>query len=227
MLSHSRPLVDADADADECVPSVVRQVIWCLESHCPTSALDWQADATKASCLSDVHNLAGYVTRKRPTANYALARKYYDEALRYTPTHCPTLQYLTELNLQTSNVTGAVATAESLCTTCGSGSHYAELARAAFQAAGATPPAACSTGLSTGALAGAIAGGVVLAIVGAYLIRKFACAPKTVPPPKGKLSAVPKPSKFDVPATPATPSVPPSPPGSDARGAGQHPPYVV
>ena len=41
-------------------------------------------------------------------------------------------RYLTELNLQTNNVTGAHATAEHLCSACGADSRYASLARDAF-----------------------------------------------------------------------------------------------
>jgi hypothetical protein len=65
------------------------EVIWCLEDHCPASARDWDAQATASSCRADVHNLAGFVSRKRPEPQLDKAREYYDEALGYEP--CPLL----------------------------------------------------------------------------------------------------------------------------------------
>lgn len=114
-------------------------LIWCLEAHCSPSggsALDFHPDATEASCVADVHNLAGYVTRSRPLPNYPLALAYYDEALAQVATHCPTLEYKTELFLQTANATAAVAAALALCEACGPASDVVAQAQAAF---GATP----------------------------------------------------------------------------------------
>ena len=145
------------------------EVIWCLESHCPGSAEDWDAEATKASCQADVHNLAGYVSRKRPKPKLSLARSYYEEALAYHPTHCPALQYLTELNLQTSNTSGAEATARALCTKCGAS--FAAQTRAAFAAKGLPELAACAD-LSMGVLAGAVAGGVAVLLLVLYCYCK-------------------------------------------------------
>jgi len=34
------------------------ELIWCLETHCPFSARDFDEEATAASCKADVHNLA-------------------------------------------------------------------------------------------------------------------------------------------------------------------------
>ena len=102
-------------------------LLWCLPAHCPASARDWDASATEASCEADVYNLAGYVTRKRPTPDFAKAEEYYRTALAKVPTHCPTLQYLTELYLMTSNSSWAVTTAVDLCAACGPASVYADL----------------------------------------------------------------------------------------------------
>lgn len=171
------------------------EVIWCLESHAPDSCKDWQRDATAASCKADVHNLAGFVSRKRPSPDFAKARTYYDAALGFSSNHCPTLQYLTELNLQTGNTSGALATAERLCTACGAASTYAKDTRTAFETIGGVnlnAPAACllpppsspspppppppplvpPPAVSGGAIVGAIGGGtaVVLAIAAAATI---------------------------------------------------------
>lgn len=105
---------ETDAAAD-----VSLEMIWCLESHCPSSALDFDATATKTSCLADVYNLAGFVERKRPTPDFAHAEGYYRTALSHEPAHCPTLGYLTELYLMRSNASAARDTALRLCGVCG------------------------------------------------------------------------------------------------------------
>ena len=109
-------------------------LIWCLETHCPDSARDFHPEATADSCRADVHNLAGYVSRSRPTPQYAHALAYYDEALAFDPSHCATLEYRTELHLQTANASGAIAAALQLCEICGASSDVATQARAAFTA---------------------------------------------------------------------------------------------
>jgi len=124
------------------------ELIWCLEAHCAPSggsARDFHPDATEASCLADVHNLAGYVTRSRPQPNYPLALQYYDDALANVPTHCPTLEYRTELFLQTGNASAAVEAALRLCAACGPASEVVVLAKAAFTARpiAAFPTAGC------------------------------------------------------------------------------------
>jgi hypothetical protein len=113
------------------------ELIWCLEAHCAPSggsARDFHPDATEASCLADVHNLAGYVTRSRPQPNFRLALEYYDDALSHVPTHCPTLEYRTELFLQTGDASAAVKAARRLCAACGPASDVVEFAKAAFTA---------------------------------------------------------------------------------------------
>ena len=64
-------------------------LLWCLPAHCPASARDWDASATEASCEADVYNLAGYVTRKRPTPDFAKAEEYYRTALAKVPDALP------------------------------------------------------------------------------------------------------------------------------------------
>ena len=123
------------------------EMIWCLETHCPDSARSFHPDATEDSCRADVHNLAGYISRSRPTPQYAHALAYYDEALAYDPSHCATLEYRTELHLQTANASGAIAAALQLCEICGSSSDVTTQARAAFAAhpsVAAFPEAACA-----------------------------------------------------------------------------------
>ena len=66
----------------------------CLEPHCSPdgrSTKDWDASATRSSCLADVYNLGGFLTRKRPSPNLTLAEAYYRTALAHQPHHCPTL----------------------------------------------------------------------------------------------------------------------------------------
>merc|ERR1719247_3317973 len=96
--------------------------VWCLEPHCSPdgrSTKDWDASATRSSCLADVYNLGGFLTRKRPSPNLTLAEAYYRTALAHQPHHCPTLGYLAELHLTTANATAANATALELCAVCG------------------------------------------------------------------------------------------------------------
>ena len=50
----------------EAVANRTLEFVWCLEPHCPASALDWDPSATRDSCLADVNNLAGFLSRKRP-----------------------------------------------------------------------------------------------------------------------------------------------------------------
>ena len=121
--------VDADGGAHldrgygtEAAAEHTLEYVWCLEAHCPDSARDWQSDATEASCLADVHNLAGFLSRKRPLPQLERAQAYYDEALQYDAQHCPTLGYLAELHLMTSNHSAARRTAQRLCATCGASS---------------------------------------------------------------------------------------------------------
>lgn len=219
-------------------------VIWCLEDHCPSSATDWDAGATTASCKADVHNLAGYVSRKRPMPNLAHARQYYDEALAFVTDHCPSLAYLSELHLQQSNATAAAETAERLCAACGRESRYADEVRAAFAAASVTPVGACAAppvggGLSGGGLGGIIGGAAVALLAAAYFVRQ--CCRRAAPSKPRAVAAAADAKKqialtsasggtLDVKPTP--PSLPPSPPDSAkgaAKGAraGGPPPYVV
>jgi len=124
------------------------ELIWCLEAHCAPSggsAHDFHPDATEASCRADVHNLAGYVTRSRPLPNFPLALQYYNNALTHVAAHCPTLEYRTELFLQTDNASAAVAAAVRLCAACGPASDVTAQAKAAFAARpiAAFPEAEC------------------------------------------------------------------------------------
>ena len=116
----------------------------CLEPLCSPdgrSTKDWDASATRSSCLADVYNLGGFLTRKRPSPNLTLAEAYYRTALAHQPHHCPTLGYLAELHLTTANATAANATALELCAACGGGAaRPARQARAAFEASGVAWP---------------------------------------------------------------------------------------
>ena len=109
-------------------------LVWCLETHCPSSAQDWDPSATEASCKAEVNNLAGYISRKRPTPQYVLSEKYYLAALAHVPTHCPTLSYLSELYVMTTNQSAATAAALRLCGTCGAAAPVTLQAKAAFDA---------------------------------------------------------------------------------------------
>ena len=127
----------------------------CLEPHCSPdgrSTKDWDAFATRSSCLADVYNLGGFLTRKRPSPNLTLAEAYYRTALAHQPHHCPTLGYLAELHLTTGNATAANATALELCAACGGGAALpARQARAAFEASGVAWPSrgACAPSTET------------------------------------------------------------------------------
>ena len=127
----------------------------CLEPHCSPdgrSTKDWDASATRSSCLADVYNLGGFLTRKRPSPNLTLAEAYYRTALAHHPHHCPTLGYLAELHLTTADATAANATALELCAACGGGAALpARQARAAFEASGVAWPSrgACAPSTET------------------------------------------------------------------------------
>ena len=134
MLNH--PSMDTGFGT-EAQATTTLELIWCLEPHCSPSggsARDYDPDATKASCLADVNNLAGYVTRSRPQPNYTLALEYYNVALTHVPTHCPTLEYRTELFLQTGDASAALEAALRLCEACGAASREVVLAKEAFAA---------------------------------------------------------------------------------------------
>ena len=121
--------------ATEAAAEASLEMIWCLEAHCPASALDFLPGATAADCRAELYNLGGFVSRKRPSPQLAHAEAYYHTALAHVPSHCPTLGYLAELYLQTGNHTHAGATALSLCAACGGAtSPAARQLRAAFAA---------------------------------------------------------------------------------------------
>ena len=103
----------------EALANKTLELVWCLEAHCPQSAQDWDPTATHDSCIADVNNLAGFLSRKRPTPQISHARAYYATALDHFHNHCPTLGYLAMLHLTTNNATAAVATAYSICSACG------------------------------------------------------------------------------------------------------------
>lgn len=116
------------------------ELVWCLEAHCPDSARDWDPDATHDSCLADVNNIAGFVSRKRPSPKFDVAHAYYTTALSHVPAHCPTLGYLAELYVMKSNATGAEQTAQTLCAACGPISPTAMQVAASFASGGMAWP---------------------------------------------------------------------------------------
>jgi hypothetical protein len=50
--------------SSEAAANASLELVWCLEAHCPTSALDFDAAATRDSCRAEVYNLAGFISRK-------------------------------------------------------------------------------------------------------------------------------------------------------------------
>ena len=126
---------DSEASAN-----VSLEMIWCLEAHSPSSCRDWDSAATRLSCLAEVHNLAGFVSRKRPSPQYAHAERYYLEALTYDPNHCPSLGYLAELYVSLGNATASEDAALRLCSTCGANSTAGYQAAAYYQANGIAWP---------------------------------------------------------------------------------------
>ena len=121
------------------------EYVWCLEPHCPLSARDWLPEASESECLAEVHNLAGFISRKRPRPQLEHARAYYDAALAHEPDHCPTLGYLAELHVMTANLTAALATALRLCAACGPASAIARQIARSFATSGVSWPAdACA-----------------------------------------------------------------------------------
>ena len=148
------------------------ELIWCLEAHCPQSAHDVDPSATYDTCMADVYNLGGFVSRKRPLPDFAHSERYYHTALSHDPYHCPTLGYLSELYLMMGNASAATATALTLCAACGGATSSAALqAKAAFDAAAlvafpceveAAPQAVTGDGggANGGVIAAAAGGGV-------------------------------------------------------------------
>ena len=80
---------------------------------------------------ADWNNLMGYSLRKGPTPDYAVAEKFYNEALRLDPKHRGALEYSGELYLMTGDLPKAeqrLAALDKACTfSC---SEYAELKKA-------------------------------------------------------------------------------------------------
>ena len=158
------------------------ELVWCLEAHCPTSAQDWDPSATEASCKAEVNNLAGFLSRKRPIPQYALSEKYYRDALAELPTHCPTLSYLSELYVMTSNHSAASVAALQLCSICGAASPVTLQAKVVFDA--------------SSAIAWPVTG---------------ACNPLSVKSPSPPPPLPPRPPPLSPPVPPPSP-LPPSPP---------------
>ena len=121
---------------------------WCLLAHCPSSALDWDAGASKESCEADVNTLAGFVERKRPLPRYAHSEAYYMRALSLVSggRSCVARSYLTELYAQVGNATAAAASARTLCTVCGNISAAAMQARGALVEHSVGWPEECTKG---------------------------------------------------------------------------------
>ena len=107
------------------------------QAHCPDSALDWDPSATRESCLADVYNLGGFLSRKRPQPALEHAESYYQTALSHDPDHCPTLGYLAELRLMQANRSAAVGVAQHVCSACGGAtSSVSRQLELAFETAG-------------------------------------------------------------------------------------------
>ena len=120
----------------EAAANVSLEMVWCLEAHCPSSALDWDPAATRESCLAEVYNLGGFLSRKRPEPSYEHAESYYKTALAHDPSHCPALGYLAELRILQGNRSAAKAAARDVCRLCGgAASSSAGQLRLAFQTA--------------------------------------------------------------------------------------------
>lgn len=153
----------------EAAANATLDMVWCLPAHCPTSAQDVDQTATYDSCMADVYNIGGFVSRKRPVPQFEHAEAYYMTALSHVPGHCNTLEYLSELYLMQNNASAAEATALRLCNACGATSSTALQAKEQFdQRMSVTWPCGESTaepepepeGLSMGAVAGGVGGGV-------------------------------------------------------------------
>ena len=121
----------------ETAANTTLEFVWCLTPHCPESARTYHPEATLETCRADIFNLGGFIVRSKPHPEYSLAAEYYQQALASDPNHCPTLEYKTELHLQEGDMTAAATAATVLCTTCGSSSGFAVLARQAFANANA------------------------------------------------------------------------------------------
>lgn len=178
------------------------ELIWCLEAHCPESARDVDPAATYGSCMADVYNLGGFVSRKRPQPQFDHAEAYYRTALGFSPSHCPTLGYLAELYLMTNNASAANETALALCAACGGATSSASLqAKAAFDASGVAafpcvpapspvPSASEAASVSPALLGGLGAAAGVVALLGAaYVYVSFCKGGRVVDSPRGKSHA--------------------------------------
>ena len=124
------------------------ELLWCLDDHCPAAIHDWPpaAAATAAQCESNIYNIAGFVTRKRPGANVTLARSYYAQSLAADASNCPTYVYLIDMYAGVDDHAQATATALQFCAHCDTASALAALAQGNFTTRSwqwpCTPPSA-------------------------------------------------------------------------------------
>ena len=110
-------LID-DKQYDKAIP-----YLWCASPHCVSCPGDGCSSTTaglttEKHCLSECYTLLGFAERKKPEPDFLSAERYYRKALKYRPTNCGALAYLTEFYLQTTNKTWAEKTLKSLCSAC-------------------------------------------------------------------------------------------------------------
>lgn len=127
------------------------QIIERLESamrYSPTSCSDWLPASvnTNATCIAWLASDLGFVMRSRPNFDAQAARDYYRLSLEHDPSHCGSLSYLTELELQENNRDAAISAASAACTTCGMSLDVLYLTQS-FERKGWPLPSACYVSL--------------------------------------------------------------------------------
>ncbi|KAK3239903.1 hypothetical protein CYMTET_50201 [Cymbomonas tetramitiformis] len=127
-------------------PDYTVERLWCVPSHCPVSAYDWDIASTNETCWAEVYNLLGFAHRKMPDPDYEHSEKYYLDALALVPDHCGALGYLTELYVTLDRTEEADETYLKLCDACGANHSSTIEVNGWYDDNGATPPASeCSS----------------------------------------------------------------------------------
>jgi len=89
--------------------------------HSPESCSDWIPASWNSdkSCRAFLYTDLGFISRVRPTPDFAASERYYMQALQITPGMCGATSYLAELRVQQGNKAKADKLYVETCTACG------------------------------------------------------------------------------------------------------------
>jgi hypothetical protein len=92
-----------------------------LLANSPLSCSDWipQSWLSNQSCMAFVYTDLGFISRVRPTPDYAASEYYYKKALQISPGMCGATSYLAELRVQQNDKASADLEFAKACVACG------------------------------------------------------------------------------------------------------------